>query len=160
MMVAAKSRAIRKPKSPMLPTWAYRSVNTILPQIRASGRRKAWTGRDVHPIRQVQAEVSSRPVSGFPPQVCPRVARYVMLERLRKLNVGLFEMRRRSILGPRSRKSRSNFQLGTMGQPGDDNQVTDRTYPIPAQQQLHTSNGSPSTLIQRPVRFVSHPNRP
>ena len=41
-----------------------------------------------------------------------------------------------------------------------DNQVTDRTYPIPAQQQLHTSNGSPSTLIQRPVRFVSHPNRP
>jgi hypothetical protein len=38
--------------------------------------------------------------------------------------------------------------------------VTDRTYPIPAQQQLHTSNGSPSTLIQRRVRFVSHPNRP
>jgi hypothetical protein len=40
------------------------------------------------------------------------------------------------------------------------NQVTDRTYPLPAQQQLHKSNGSPSTLIQRPVRFVSHPNRP
>ena len=31
---------------------------------------------------------------------------------------------------------------------------------IPAQQHLHTSNGLPSTLIQRPVRFVSHPSRP
>jgi RHS repeat-associated protein len=41
-----------------------------------------------------------------------------------------------------------------------DNRVTDRTYPIPAQQQLHASNRSPSTLIQKPVRFVSHPNRP
>jgi hypothetical protein len=40
------------------------------------------------------------------------------------------------------------------------NQVTDRTYPIRAQLQLHTSNrGSPSTLMQRPVRSVSHPNR-
>ena len=36
--------------------------------------------------------------------------------------------------------------------------LPDRTYPIPAQQQLHTSNGSPSTLIQRPGRLV--PNHP
>ena len=38
--------------------------------------------------------------------------------------------------------------------------MTDRTYPIRAQLKLHTRNhGSPSTLMQRPVRFVSHPNR-
>ena len=31
----------------------------------------------------------------------------------------------------------SPLVFGQLGQPGDDNQVTDRTYPIPAQQHLH-----------------------
>jgi hypothetical protein len=42
----------------------------------------------------------------------------------------------------------------------EDKQPGDRTYPIPAQLQLLTSNhGSPSTRIQRPVHSVSYPNR-
>ena len=41
-----------------------------------------------------------------------------------------------------------------------ENQVTDRTYPIMTQLQLQISNHeSQSTLIQRLVRSVSHPNR-